>query len=335
MNQVEMGKGCRNHRFLSSRRAPTRAAAGRRSTTQPVGRSAGHARSGVSRKLTGAALIALSVMTDGALADQQVVAVNVQRPPVIDGRADDAVWTRARAVTTIDAVAEIPLTLKAVYTEDAIFFLVQYPDATENREHKTMLWDEAAKMYRMGPAREDTFVFKWHLGAGPVDLRLSGDTPHLADIWYWKAYRTDHAGYADDKMHVFSITRMPRSQKILSATGHSFYLFRPGDAGEAAYRAVVHEKYEGDQVLRYAFAQPSGSRADIRAKGEWKEGSWTIEFARPLDTGQSDDVQFRIDRSYLFGVSRYEIAGRRRDPTIEQPDFGRGDVGERLTLIFR
>lgn len=136
-------------------------------------------------------------------------------------------------------------------------------------------------------------------------------------------------------MHVFSVTPMPRSQKVLSATGHSFYLFRPGDAGQAAYRAVVHEEYEGKRAVRYRFAQPNGSRADIRAKGEWNEGTWTIEFARPLDTGHSDDIHFRIDRSYLFGVSRYEIAGRGRDPTIEQPDFGRGDVGEPLTLIFR
>ena len=141
-------------------------------------------------------------------------------------------------MTTIDAVADIPLTLKAAYSNDAIFFLVQYPDATENREHKTMLWDEAAERYRIGPSREDTFVFKWHLGAGPTDLRISGDSPHRADIWYWKSYRTDHAGFADDKMHVFDVTPMPRSQKVLSQTGHSFYLHRPGDAGEAAYRAV-------------------------------------------------------------------------------------------------
>jgi hypothetical protein len=287
------------------------------------------------RKLAGAALIALSLTVDGAGADQRLVAVKVERPPVTDGRDDDAAWARAQAVTTIDAVADIPLTLKAVYTEGAIYFLVQYPDATENREHKTMLWDQAAERYRIGPKREDTFIFKWNLSAGSIDLRVSGHTPHRADIWYWKAYRTDHGRYADDKMHIFEITAIPRSQKILSDTGHSFYLYRPGDEGDPAYRAIVHDKYEGDQAARYDFSQPSGSRADIRAKGEWKEGSWTIEFARPLDTGHADDIQFRIDGSYLFGVSRYEIAGRKRDPTIEQPDFGRGDVGEPLVLIFR
>jgi hypothetical protein len=269
------------------------------------------------------------------MADQQVVAVKIDNPPVIDGRGDDAAWARAQAVTTTDAVAAIPLRLKAVYTDDAIFFFVQYPDASENREHKTMLWDEAAKRYRIGPSREDTFVFKWHMGAGPADLRVSGDSPHRADIWYWKAYRTDHAGYADDKMHVFGVAPMPRSQKVLSRTGHSFYLYRPGDAGEPAYSAVVHDKYQGERAVRYNWAKPAGSRADIRAKGLWTDGWWTIEFARPLDTGHPDDIQFRTGRSYLFGVSRYEVAGRRRDPTIEQPDFGRGDVGERLTLIFR
>jgi hypothetical protein len=282
-----------------------------------------------------AAAIAVSSAAAEVLADQQLIAVKVEHPPLIDGRGDDAAWAGAEAVTTMDAAADIPLTLKAVYTDERIFFLVGYPDATENREHKTMEWDESAKRYRMGPTREDTFVFKWQMDAGPIDIRICGDMPHRADIWFWKAYRTDHAGYADDKMHVFDITRMPRSQKVLSNSGHSFYLFRPGDQGEAAYRAAVYDKFEGERAVRYEFAEPSGSRADIRAKGLWRDGAWTIEFARPLDTGHSDDIQFRIDGGYRFGVSRYEIAGRERDPTIEQPDYGAGDVGEILTLTFR
>ena len=87
--------------------------------------------------------------------------------------------------------------------------------------------------------------------------------------------------------------------------------------------------------MRYRFAQPSGSRADVRAKGQWQDGRWTIEFARPLQTGHSDDIAFRMDRRYRFGVSRFEIAGRKRNPALEQPDFGRGDVGELLYLVFQ
>lgn len=285
-------------------------------------------------RTTGAALIALSVTTGTAFADQDVVAVKVAEPPVIDGDGDDAAWSRTGAVTTTDAVAAIPLTLKAVHTGDTLFLLVQYPDPTEDREHETMVWDESAKLYRVGPKREDTFVFKWDFGPSLTDLTLSANAPYKADIWFWKAYRTDHAGHADDKMHIYSITPQRRATSLLHASGRTFYLLRPGDAGEAAYRLVVRDKYEGELTARYRLVQPSGSRADVRAKGQWKEGKWTIEFGRRLDTGHADDIQFRLDRSHFFGVSRYEIAGRRRDPTIEQPDYGAGDVGERLKLIF-
>lgn len=280
-------------------------------------------------------LVVVSLAAGAAFAKQSVVAARVEEPPVVDGRDDDAAWSRARAVTTTDADASAPITLKAVYTNETLYFLVRFADPTEDREHKTMFWDESKKLYRIGPAREDTFVFKWNLGPNLTDLTLSAEVPYKADVWVWKAFRTDHAGYADDKMHIYSIISLPRSQKISTVSGRTFYLQRPGDAGEAAYRPIVHEKYQGDRAARYDLVQPSGSRADVRAKGEWRDGSWTIEFARALDTGHADDIQFRLNRKCFFGVSRHEIAGRQSDPTIEQPDYGAGDVGERLTLIFQ
>ena len=45
-------------------------------------------------------------------------------------------------------------------------------------------------------------------------------------------------------------------------------------------------------------------------------------------------MQFNTELSYQFGVSRYEIAGRRAEKGIEEPLFGSGEVGERLTLTF-
>ena len=269
------------------------------------------------------------------LADQELISVKADHAPVIDGRADDPVWSRAPAVTTIDAVAKIPLTLKSVHTDAEIFLLVTYPDATENREHKTMLWDPATEMYRTGPKREDVFVVKWNMEPFAADLTLSAEKPYRADIWFWKAYRTDHAGYADDKMQIYSVSLLARAQKLFARTGQAFYLVRPGDDGEAAYRPRVHHKYEGDSAPRYIQAQPSGSRADVRAKGIWQPETWTVEFSRRLDTTHSDDIQFDRSLAYRFGVSRYEIAGREPDPSLEQPHYGSGEIGEHLTLIFR
>ena len=265
---------------------------------------------------------------------RELLATKVEDSPVVDGKGDEALWERAAGITTVDTVAEIEVTLKAVYTDEAIFFLVTYPDPSENREHKTMLWDAEAQRYRVGPKREDMFVFKWNMEPQPANLSLSADRPYAADIWFWKAYRTDASGHADDKMHIYSITPLAQSKRVFSRSGKLFHLLRPGDAGKPAYELLIYDHYAGDTVPRYRQVQPAGSRADIRAKGRWDEGIWTIEFGRKLMTGHSDDVQFDPDQRYLFGVSRYEIAGRQRDPTVEQPDYGMGDTAEALTLTF-
>ena len=52
-------------------------------------------------------------------------------------------------------------------------------------------------------------------------------------------------------------------------------------------------------------------------------------------SGNIDDINFdSIDKTYGFGVSRYEIAGRPQEDS-EQPFFGSGDITEQLILEFR
>jgi len=107
-----------------------------------------------------------------------------------------------------------------------------------------------------------------------------------------------------------------------------------GDTGRSSYKTNIFIDYVGNVVQRYTLRQPQSSRADVKAKGVWKDGSWTIEFARPLFTGNSDDVNFQALKSYGFGVSRYEIAGRPPENS-DQPLFGSGDISEILTLEFQ
>ncbi|MDX1776473.1 MAG: ethylbenzene dehydrogenase-related protein, partial [Desulfobulbales bacterium] len=107
------------------------------------------------------------------------------------------------------------------------------------------------------------------------------------------------------------------------------------DAGETAYRINLISEYRGDTLPRYVLEEPRGSRSDVRAKGAWQNGRWTIEFGRKLLTGNSDDVQFNPDKKYLFGLSRYEIAGREANEKLSDPLYGTGDVSEVLWLQFK
>ena len=269
------------------------------------------------------------------LADQTIVAGKVDKAPVIDGYDNDQAWQQVKPLVTRDKLAGIDIYLKAVHTGKELFFLVRFPDPDESRTHKSWQWDAAKNLYDLGKDREDTFVFKWDMEAEPVDLSIFADNNYTADIWYWKACRTDPSGYADDKSHVFNSIASEYATRLTSRTGRTMYLLRLEDKGRSAYRSHIQTVYKGDIMPRYENRKPTSSRADVRARGIWQDGWWTIELARALDTGFEDDIQFSPSKSFEFGVSRYEIAGREPDLKSSQPLHGAGDVGEVLTLIFQ
>jgi hypothetical protein len=267
-------------------------------------------------------------------AEQTLVAMPVTVPPLLDGLATDPAWHNVPDLTTLDKTDALPIRIKAVYTVTDIFFLVSFPDPDESRTHKSWSWDKGRQIYTVGNDREDIFIFKWNMGAKPVDLSIYSDRPYQADIWYWKACRTDGAGYADDKSHVYSRTEDRNATKIVSRSGELMYLLREGDAGESAYKIDLIGEYQGDILPRYTIQQPTGSRSDVRAKGVWQNGRWTIELGRKLETHNQDDIQFTPGKKYLFGVSRYEIAGRDPNAKLSDPLYGTGDVNEILWLEF-
>ncbi len=278
--------------------------------------------------------ISLLFVVDGAAA-QQLVASKTEAPPLIDGLPDDPAWQVSPTLTTTDKVTQIPIKLQAVYTDEHIFIKARFTDQNENRDHKVLVWNGAEKVYRTSSKREDSFVIKWSMEPVKVDMSLESETPYKADVWFWKAFRTDPVGFADDKFHVFGAQKTKESRDILLPSGKTMYLTRSSDTGRSSYKSIAYEKFSGDEVPRYEHRHPEGSRADIKAKGGWADGFWTIEFKRALDTGHSDDIQLDPSLEYQFGVSRHEIAGKRPNPALEQPYYESGDVGEELTLVFR
>jgi len=266
-------------------------------------------------------------------AEQTLVAAKAANAPKIDGIADEPEWSKAVPVIIRENIGRVEVTLKAVYTDKEIFFLVMFPCEKESRQHRTMTWDREKKMYVIGPEREDSFVFKWNMEFIPGDLSVYADNPYRADIWYWKACRTDPAGYADDKYDILSIDRIPDSAKVISKKGNTFYYGRYGDEGNAAYLAADSPlEYKGDKLPMFHVSNPTGSRADVAAKGQWKQGKWTIEFRRLLFTENQDDVPFDTKGSYSFGIALYEIAGQKSDP--KERYYGAGDVAESVFLTF-
>ena len=262
-----------------------------------------------------------------------LTAARTRSLPAVDA-PDDPAWSAAAPVTIQDAVAGIPITLRALHDGQRISIHASFPDPTESRMHRLLQWDAANRTYRDGSEREDVLVLKWNMSPHKSGLTLREDAPYTADVWFWKAYRSDHAGCADDKIAIYSVNPDPYAKALLSRSGKIFYLTRKGDEGDDPAATRLQPDYVGDRVEKFRLAQPGGSRADIRARGFWKDGRWTVIFARQLVTGHSDDVPLSLDGAHLFGVSRFEIAGRTIEPDAEEPAYGCGDVGELITLRF-
>jgi hypothetical protein len=256
----------------------------------------------------------------------------VQEPPVIDGRATESFWNTAPAVTTLDFASQRPITLKAVHTAAEIFLLVTYPDQAPSETHRSWGWDASEGVYKPLGDREDVLVLKWSMVGNQVNLSFRQAQPHYADIWFWKALRTNPMGYADDKMQLLQQEAQPDAATVLSPTHGTLYLSRPGDAGEPAFAEKIFYAYQGDVVPRFYPQQPQGSRADVRAKGRWHQGAWTIELQRQLQTGHQDDIAFEPGGTYLFAVSCYEMAHGRVEPDLTQPLYKLGDAFDRLLL---
>lgn len=272
-------------------------------------------------------------LSNKTFAEHRIISTKVETPPVIDGVINEPIWKTVKPTLVKDQALGSTILLRSVYSDDKIFFSVFVPDSAENSLHKPWIWNKDKGIYETGAHREDTFVFKWNMMDKKLNLSNFSDDNYLADVWYWKANRTNPAGYADDKLQELSDTPSKKATELESATGEKRFLSRRSDKGKPAYKEFVPTTFTETVIDRYPKSTPDGSRADVIAKGKWEKGFWTIEFERKLDTGHSDDVQFNLSKEYLFGVSIFSLYGKPHDPNSPNL-YGRGRISDPLLLSF-
>lgn len=265
----------------------------------------------------------------------KLTSIFVKNAPAIDGLSDDTVWQTAPSVTVLDYASQRPITVKSVHTNDEIFLLVQYPDAAPSETHKSLGWDYGDEIYKQLNDREDLCVIKWSMVGNKVNLSLQRAEPHTADVWFWKAKRTNPIGYADDKYDLLTKTQSKQSNPISSQNNEILYLQRIPDEGEAPFKEQLVFEYQGDVISQYVYQTPTGSHADVKAKGLWDNGFWMIEFARKLNTGYQDDIAFIPGQTYLFGIGLYEITGAGIYPELSQPLYKAGDIYDHVLLTIK
>jgi len=240
-----------------------------------------------------------------------VRALGDRSPPVLDGRADDSAW-KAASPFSFDvkgASGNFTVTLSALRGKERIYFLVQWPDRSENIEHRPWVWSKEREEYIVGKEIEDAMALQFAAKGWFGECMLSGK-PAVADLWYWRAGRTNPVGFAEDGSLTISTKRIPKANFYQAKNRKTVWVKETRDPGTAPYRSQVAGAYEGERVLRYVTREPSGSAADVTAKGAWNKKTWTVEFSRLLETGDPADAVFPLKKNLYFSAAVFNSRER-------------------------
>ena len=260
------------------------------------------------------AVVAVAVALNVPNAADELVAGKVSKLPTIDGKGDDDAWKAAKEVVVkMDQPDENPpkksISIKAVHDGDSICILVTWADPDKNDQHSPFVWKNPAGYEPDDEKVEDACTLAFEL-QGKFDSDMKAGIESKWDVWEWGAARTNPSGYALDRTHVYSKsapTPPVKGRRLTDRDGGQIYFSHPIDAGTPCYTKIeVPEKKTGDIIPQYPSQKPSGSAADVLAKGEWADGKWTVEFKRKLNTGNKDDTVFAVGKSCGIAIATFD-----------------------------
>jgi hypothetical protein len=256
--------------------------------------------------------------------------------PVIDG-VIDAAWDNAASITTLRGAE-----LKALYDDTNIYFLAQWVDGhnlmtgsagpTESIDKN--LWSHDGEAWSKS-GNEDRFAFLWDagdsFGASCANMCHSDGSMATsdgnADVWHWKAVRTNPLGLTDDKW--WSGAGRGSDAKTVSAyndninlagdgplysgpitDGHFIIIAEGGSTNDLETDINTANTYPG-YYLNANAAISGESRWDVKTVGKFDDqtGKWTVEFQRAMDTGNADDVVFLHDSEINFSTATFDNTG--------------------------
>ena len=126
--------------------------------------------------------------------------------------------------------------------------------------------------------------------------------------------KTKNAGrHADpgDKEYVDNVTDDKTAPKLVldgeALNGNPYVIVDGLDKTKPFTVDYIKTMKEGDFIPALIAKQITGDPADIKAKGKWENGVWTLEISRKLITTSDRDVQFDdLAKTYSFGVAAFD-----------------------------
>jgi hypothetical protein len=228
--------------------------------------------------------------------------------PKVDGVADD-LWQRSKSLTVevreaVGGHNPRNVELRALYTDERIYILAQWPDTTRSDMRDPYIWNAATKSYDRPSKPDDQFALEFPLSGDFNVSMLPESSEYVADVWHWKAGRGNSVGWVDDKRHVISQSPTEQARQY-SMGGHgTVYIARLADEGSSSYAVrPAPATFEGEIVDAFVSREPSGSLADVRGKGKHDGKAWTLEMSRALITQHGDDAVLDPRQEILCAIA--------------------------------
>ena len=279
---------------------------------------------------------------------QVVTAARLDKSPA---SLDDAVW---RAVPGVDVPYEgkerfvgkkLVVATKAAYTDDSLYFLFTWPDATHSVTKSA--WQFDGKTWTRLPGDEDRLAVLFeinridqfatkgcavacHVPSGqPTKYGKFGTKTEAekGDLWHWKAARSAPYGHADDGWLTMATDSTGRKND--GGAGGDFNNQTPDKSKPLLMRdpakppsvpgfllreeAVEIKDYgifkAGDVIPSRLPVRPEGSRFDVKAMSRHANGTWHLMLWRKLKTDSEDDVTFDPRRDYNMAFAVFDDSG--------------------------
>ena len=183
------------------------------------------------------------------------------------------------------------------------------------------------------PTTRNDAMASWDKGKSMDEVNKLKADGGVLDLMQWRAHRSNPVGMADD-FYVLEYRngdagKNPFGSNEDKEKHQPKFMYDAAKVGKKALReddirkgatALVREEnavafdpsagwQEGDLIPEYVVSRvdAKGSAADNdRAKGVWRDGMWTVVWARKLNLGNDDDKALKEGKVYNFGFAVHD-----------------------------
>lgn len=183
------------------------------------------------------------------------------------------------------------------------------------------------------PATRTDAMASWDKGKSLDEIAKIKAAGGFLDLMQWRAHRSNPVGMADDgyvlEYRNFDAGKNSFGSNLDSKAGQPRFMYDEKKVGKKAFTmadmrkmptALVRDQNavpfdpkagwkEGDLIASViqSRADAAGSAADNKqAKGEWRDSTWTVVWARPLNLANPDDKALKEGAAYNFSFAVHD-----------------------------